>query len=397
MPDSPPDWLDPIWRQGPKPRQGGDHRTRPYFPPSVINVPGSGQPDLAAVMNVRYRPANSAYAIGRRMYDLAQRGLHRLHDVIGMVGNERPPWVIRKEYGPRGALYRLREVQEMIKRNKRVQDEIQKRRIQESARQEAIKATQIRSRALARARLGSGRNSGGGLVADVIGRWVENVQEEARQRDEQLRNLPITGVPMGSIAARAVRDYRSADVLAATQPAAIPVGPVGTAKLLGPAAKSSKGRPYASSSALKKLGESSKSILARTVMGTSKSLPTKTATKTASQFRLGDLTSLLMRTPVRVRARAPVRAPLRMGARTNQLPASTLQAQLGLTPLNSTMVASQMATKGCDCEKPKKRTQERRERCSNPLISRKVEGNVVTIKRELKCLPSKPKLPSAPA
>lgn len=80
--------------------------------------------------------------------------------------------------------------------------------------------------------------------------------------------------------------------------------------------------------------------------------------------------------------------PLRQAVRTRE--SARAQAQgLPLTGLNSLGVPS-VPTNGREkCECPPKR--KRKPGCTNPLISKSISGNVLTIKRELKCPPSRSK------
>jgi hypothetical protein len=65
------------------------------------------------------------------------------------------------------------------------------------------------------------------------------------------------------------------------------------------------------------------------------------------------------------------------------------------TLLGSTSaIGSQVATKGCECPKPKKEeTKKREERCTNPIVSRRIDGDLKITTRKIVCQPSKSKRP----
>lgn len=100
-----------------------------------------------------------------------------------------------------------------------------------------------------------------------------------------------------------------------------------------------------------------------------------------------------VRTPPRTIPRSAVRLAPRTAAVVTPTAAVLPPSLTSLNPTRvASLVGSQVATKKCDCPKPKKE-EKKSFSCSNPLVSRYVKDGIIYIKRKLQCPPSKPKSP----
>lgn len=140
--------------------------------------------------------------------------------------------------------------------------------------------------------------------------------------------------------------------------------------------------------------ETARSVEAKRVMEQSRPLPqqasaSRTASPLANLARLGVAHGLMSGFSTAPRARSSVLASPRTGltSRTMTGPGNFF----GLTALESQGVGSPGDPRcRCPAAKPKKR---REPSCKNPVISRTVKDGIRTTKVQLKCPPSKPKLP----
>lgn len=259
-------------------------------------------------------------------------------------------------------------------------------------------------------RIASSR-TGGSPTADllsIIGTEVVLDIAERKRRSERNQRILSVG-RRGAAATRPLQSTaagltnrtgaKSTRAVPSTVPstvaAPVPVDP-GTAAASSPAAE---GLGDTGSNPLTTPSESEESQAARDAMGSSRSLPRASATARAPSALGQFFANLFTPTPQpqgmrlsapRVRALPRARSGV-TGVRSTPAPATLLAVpgqQPALTALNTQGVAS--AQNDCRCPSPE-RKKPKKERCTNPVISRSEKDGILTTKRKLQCPPSKPK------
>jgi hypothetical protein len=306
--------------------------------------------------------------------------------------------MVRKKLGKSGKLYTLADIQlNVIANNQAV------RRAQQETQAKSEEARR-RFNADYTRRLGSSFASGA-PTADLLS--VIAVELLTAQREEIDRKWGLRGAGLTNrTGAASTRPISGAGLTnrtgaAATRSVAKPATRGNTAasdaQLLAPVntAAAAKGLRTGGVSVTKaQTGESAASRAARASMAQTRALPAlkqglknavSNAGRLATQLRL-NLSSFP--SVLRVASRA-------LPARTSVLPRTPSRTSVGLplTSLNPTLLGSQVAQAKCDCPKPQepKRKKDSAERCTNPIISRRESGGIITTKRKLQCQPSKRK------
>lgn len=356
-----------------------------HLPGGVKIKPGHYLEDLMAM---RYAPpsvtgsANLTLLRALNAQRVAQRGLDALTRAM-RVG---PFLRLKKQKGEKGGLYTLGDVQRIIAKSK-LGGVIRAEKAKDiRAAIRAVNSRESRGRfslSTRGVRLSSGGLADAGLfLVDTIGQ--EAIRRlRVSQRNQQLQRIGRRG----SLATRAFQSSGSTNrrgSLAAS--GSVPPQLGRAAKSGGSAGQLQSGKPSLTSQKLPtQQSESQRSKDARTIMGTSQSLPTasKTVSKTGTASA-GPLQRLLSSVGSSVFTRpAPTRLnlPTRSTSRTSTLP--------GLTTLNTVGVGSQLQSAKCDCPKPQKKAKSSSPTCRNPVISRTEKDGIRTTKVRLTCPPSK--------
>lgn len=391
--------LDPLFRGPPPGQEPGDYGPyRSGYRGTSFDVWAAQESaNLDVLARARLRQTTGPYAYGRNLYDLAQRDA------------KKPPGTSITDYttaADRAAMRRA-EISAQLDALGDIEHSDQQLARARSAEIKAA-AEASRQRAIQLARQSSLlRSYSGATVAgagnQLITQYVDLYYRQKRLRERRERILrnkrsgsgatrapQYTGIPSrtGAKSTRALDPLESRtgsrDSTAKSRQRA-DSKPVSTTAQL----------PASTDSVV--IGESQASKDARQVMSEVPNLPQKqgekSAQKTSTAQRSGVLARLTLNlipaalTGIRTRvqslaaprARARARAPAQTSVITPQIP--------GLTALEAQGVSSAGDPK-CKCPKPEKK--KRKEfACSNPIISRSVKDGVITIKRTLKCPPSK--------
>lgn len=336
----------------------------------------------------------------------AERALQKVNETIGTLGVA--PWVLRAKLGKSGKLYTIRDVQKnVVRRDASVVKTKVEALKKEAARQQRTRDTGTFTRR-------GIRGTTGGL-ADAAVFLVDTLQQESLRRlvEQQRASARVLRATnrRGALAARPLQPRTRTNRTAAGDAGRVPrsagrSASVRSAPVAGTQPQQQAARPVATQQAP---GESAASREARAVLGRSATLPMGTSTYPLNPLvqaaQLG--MAAVLANPPRLSTRQStassglnsLRSRLTTGGGMGQLPTLRSGAPLSLgtrlTPLEATGVASA----SCNCPKPKepkKQTKERKERCSNPVVSRSVEGDLQTTVRKLVCQPSRPKSPSPP-
>ena len=134
---------------------------------------------------------------------------------------------------------------------------------------------------------------------------------------------------------------------------------------------------------------------ARDILTQSPSMPSATSSSASSSSSFAQLSGLAPLGVAALLGSSPRSGAARASAQT--LLSAMNPSTSALTGINSASVGSSslgQSSASCRCPKPKSQSKSKKPRspsCSNPLISRTEKDGIITIKRELKCPPSKPK------
>lgn len=389
--------LDPAFR-GPAPGwEPGDPRQSGRYTPWETFA-GSSTANLDQLARARVKPTFGPYAYGSNMYKLAlETGVFSRSQLAAHQQYEK--LVQRDAFF--ADLDRVNASEEADLKRKLAEQAIEDRRAKEKAQKTKALAADIRR---------STRAASGEPLADLLGQIGVNLVLDIEQRKaaaKRRRNI----LRVGRRGAAATRSPPATNVYA--NPGRTGAKSTRSTTTTAPAtARKAGGQlgkpPIVAPTSVPQLPRSVDSTLppetrptsTRSEAPSASKSPTSQQSGSRSVLQFPQLPSWLqvglpalagLGLASRAGARARVRAPARTPARAPTRPRSP---ELDLTPFNGSLLGSAQLQGQCSCPKPPrdpKRKKARAPSCTNPLISRTEKDGILTIKRELKCPPSKSK------